>query len=159
MMSHGMTLLALISSTDERWANALATLIAVHPIRPGKGQDDYIAVVLDAKYYHMELCAGAQDKGLQFPNGFADDDEDVIYAYTTVEAGMEQVNKERLQAALKPNKRARTKKATQQAGLMKLMTRQLRRKSPEGQNGRARAAEGSGRRLKQRSLTGNCPLQ
>ena len=111
MMSHGMTLLALTSTTDERWANALAALLVVHPIRPSEGEDDYIAVVLDAKFCHMELCTGAQDKGLQFPNVYADDEEDVIYAYTTVEAAMEQVNKERLQAASKPSKRARTKKS------------------------------------------------
>ena len=110
MMSHGMTLLALTPTTDGRWINALATLLAVHPIWPGKGEDEYIAIVLDAKFCHMELCARAQDKGLQFPNGYADDEEDVIYAYTTVEAAMEQVNKERLQAVSKPSKRARTKK-------------------------------------------------
>ena len=94
MMSHRMTLLALTSTVDERWANVLVVLLAVHPIWLGKGEDDYIAVVLDAKFCHMELCAGAQDKGLQFPNGFTDDDEDVVYAYTTVEAAMDQVNKE-----------------------------------------------------------------
>ena len=59
----------------------------------------------------MELCARAQDKGLQFPNEFANDDEDVVYAYTTMEAAMDQVNKKRLQAASKPNKRVRTKKS------------------------------------------------
>ena len=96
MMSHGMTLLALNSTPDERWENALAALLAVHPIRAGEGEDDYIAVVLDAKFCHMELCAGAQDKGLQFPNGYADDEEDVVNAYQIVEAAMEQVNKERL---------------------------------------------------------------
>ena len=100
--------------------NALAALLAVHPIRAGEGKDDYIAVVLDAKYCHMELCAGAQDKGLQFPNGYADDEEDVIYAYTTVEAAMEQVNKERLQAVLKPNKRARTKKSDAVGGALEI---------------------------------------
>ena len=94
IISHGMTLLALTSTIDEKWANALAALLTLHPIRPGKGEDDYIAVVLDAKFCHMELYAGAQDKGIQFPNGFADDDEDVIYTYTIVEAAMDQVNKE-----------------------------------------------------------------
>ena len=59
MMSYGMTLLTLTSTTDERWENALAALIAVHSIHPGKGEDDYIAVVLDAQYCHIELCVGA----------------------------------------------------------------------------------------------------
>ena len=89
MMSHGMTLLALNSTPDEQWENALAALLAVHPIRAGEGEDDYIAVVLDAKFCHMELCAGAQDKGLQFPNGYADDEEDMVNAYQTMEAAME----------------------------------------------------------------------
>ena len=116
MMLHGMTFLALTSTADDRWANTLAALLAVHPIRPREGEDEYIAVVLDEKFCHMELCPSAQDKGLQFPNGFADDDEDVIYAYTIVEAAMDQVNKERLQAASKPNKRARTKKSDAAGG-------------------------------------------
>ena len=120
MMSHGMTLLAVNSTPDERWENALATLLAVHPIRAGEEEDDYIAVVLDAKFCHMELCAGAQDKGLQFPNGYADDEEDVVNAYQTVEAAMEQVNKERLQAASKPNKRARTKKSDAAGGTLEI---------------------------------------
>ena len=89
MMLHGMTLLALTSIAHESWANVLGALITVHPIWPGEGEDNYIAVVLDAKYCHMELCARAQDKGLQFPNGFVDDDEDVVYAYTIVEAAMD----------------------------------------------------------------------
>ena len=120
MMSHGMTLLALTSTPDEWWKNALAALLAIHPIRAGKGEDDYIAVVLNAKFCHMELCAGAQDKGLQFPNGYADDEEDVVYAYTTMEAAIEQVNKERLQAASKPNKRARTKKSGAAGGALEI---------------------------------------
>ena len=98
-----------------------SALLAVHPIRPSKGEDDYIVVVLDAKFCHMELCAGAQDKGLQFPNGYADDEEDVIYAYTTVEAAMEQVNKKCLQAASKPNKRARTKKSDAAGGVLEIV--------------------------------------
>ena len=68
----------------------------------------------------MELCIGAQDKGLQFSNGYADDEEDVIYAYTIVEAAMEQINKERLQAASKPNKRARTKKSNAAGGALEI---------------------------------------
>ena len=59
MMSLGMTLLALTSTPDERWENALVALLAVHPICAGEGEDDYIAVVLDAKFCHMELCTGA----------------------------------------------------------------------------------------------------
>ena len=83
----------------------------MHPIRSGEGEDKYIAVVINAKLCHLELCAGVQDKGLQFPNRFADDDEHIIDAYTTMEAAMEHVNKERLEAALKPTKRVRTKKS------------------------------------------------
>ena len=120
MLSHGMTLLTLAPTPDERWENALAALLAVHPIQAGEGEDDYIAVVLDAKFCHMELCTGAQDKGLQFPNGYADDEEDVIYTYTIVKVAMEQVNKEHLQAASKPNKRARTKKSNAASGALEI---------------------------------------
>ena len=74
----------------------------------------------------MELCIGAQDKGLQFPNGYVDDEEDVIYPYTTVEVIMEQVNKERLHAASKPNKHARTKKSDAASGALEIALRQSR---------------------------------
>ena len=59
MMSHGMTLLALVEVQDDIFPFALVALLAVHPIRPDDGDDDYIAVILDATMCHMELCAGA----------------------------------------------------------------------------------------------------
>ena len=117
MMSHGMTLLALIPVDDKMWPDALAALVAVHLIRPGDGDDDYIAVVLDATLCHMELCAGAQERGLQFPKGFADECEDVMVAFNTVEAAMEQVNKERAEAVAKPSKRPCLKKSDATAGV------------------------------------------
>ena len=64
MMSHRMTLLALALVNGEMWPDALAALVVVRPVRPGDGDDDYIAVVLDATLYHMELCARAQERGL-----------------------------------------------------------------------------------------------
>ena len=64
MMSHGMTLLAMLEVTDELFPFALVALLVVHPIRPGDGDDDYIAVVLDATMYHMELCADVQERSL-----------------------------------------------------------------------------------------------
>ena len=64
MMSHGMTLLELKEVQDEFFAFALAVLIAVHPVRAGDGEDDYVAVVFDATLCHMEMCAGAQERGL-----------------------------------------------------------------------------------------------
>ena len=73
MMSHGMTLLALKAVHDEFFAFALVALVAVHPIWAGHGEDDYVAVVLDATLCHMEMCSGAQERGLQFPEGFAED--------------------------------------------------------------------------------------
>ena len=62
MMSHSMTLLALTLVEEKMWPDALATLVVVHPIRPREGEDDYIAVVLDATMCHMELCADAQER-------------------------------------------------------------------------------------------------
>ena len=111
MMSHDMTLLALKEVHDEFFAFALAALIAMHPIRAGNGEDDYVAVVLDATLCHMEMCAGAQERGLQFPKGFAKDCEEVLVAFSSVEAAMEQVNKERAEAAAKPSKKSRGKKS------------------------------------------------
>ena len=64
MMSHGMTLSAMSEVTDKLFSFALVALLAVHPISPGDGDDDYIAVVLDATMCHMELYAGTQERGL-----------------------------------------------------------------------------------------------
>ena len=72
MMSHRMTLLVLTPVDNDIWLDAMAALVVVHSIRPGDGDDDYIAVVLDATLCHMELCVGAQERGLQFHEGFAD---------------------------------------------------------------------------------------
>ena len=116
MMSHGMTLLALREVQDEFFPFALAAVVAVHPIRAGEGEDDYVAVVLDATLCHMEMCAGAQVRGLQFPEGFAEDCEEVLVAFSSVEASMEQVNKERAKAAAEPTKKIRGKKSDAAGG-------------------------------------------
>ena len=59
MMFHGMTILAMSEVKDEVFAFALVALLAVHLIKAGDGDDDYIAVVMDATLCHMDLCAGA----------------------------------------------------------------------------------------------------
>ena len=105
MMSHGMTLLAVTPFNDKMWPDALATIVAVHPIRLGDGDNDYIVVVLDATLCYMELCAETQERGLQFPEGFADECEDVMVTFNIVKVAMEQVIKERAEAAVKPRKR------------------------------------------------------
>ena len=110
-MSHGMTLLALREVQDEFFPFALAALVAVHPIQAGDGEDDYIAVVLDATLCHMEMCAGAQERGLQFAEGFAEDCDEVIVAFSSMEASMKQVNKECAEAAAKPSKKPHRKKS------------------------------------------------
>ena len=116
MMSHGMTLLALTEVEDDMWPFALAALVALHLIRAGDGEDNYVAVVLDATLCHMEMCIGAQERGLQFPKGYAEDCDEVIVAFTTVEVSMEQVNKEHAKAAAKPSKQPRAKKSNAAAG-------------------------------------------
>ena len=93
------------------WPDVLVALVAVHPIRPSDGDDDYIAVVLDVTMCNMELCVGAQERGLQFLNGFAKECDDVLVAFSIVEAARDQVMKERAEAAAKPTKRPRLKKS------------------------------------------------
>ena len=116
MMSHGMTLLALKEVQDEFFAFALAAFVAVHPIQAGDKVDDYVVVMLDATLCHMEMCADAQERGLQFPEGFAEDCDEVLVAFSSVEAAMEQVNKERAEAAAKPSKKSRGKKSDAASG-------------------------------------------
>ena len=116
MMSHGMTLLALREVKDEFFAFVVAALVAVHPIRAGDRENDYVVVVLDAILCHMEMCAGAHERGLQFPEGFAEDCEEVLVAFSCVEAAMEQVNKECAEAAAKPSKKPCGKKSDAAGG-------------------------------------------
>ena len=155
MMSHGMTLLALTPVNEKTWLDALAALVVVYLIRPSKGDDDYIAVILDATVCHMELCASAQERGLQLSEGFADDCEDVIIAFKTVEAAIEQVNKEHAEAMTKPSKRPHTKRVTPLSGRKKLATRQLLQKSPLSLSGKIQAPVESGRLQKVKSLREN----
>ena len=155
MMSHGMTLLALREVQDDFWPFALAALVAVHPIRAGDGEDDYVAVMLDTTLCHMEMCASAQERGLQFPEEYAEDCDEVIVAFTTVEACMEQVNKERAEATAKPNKRLRMKKSNAATGGHKIgnktaATRESSRPkrkstSASGEREASRAKKGDGK--------------
>ena len=117
MMFHGMTLLALAEVQDEIWPNALVALVAVHSIRTGDGNDDYIAIVFDATMCHMELCVEAQKRGLQFSDGFAEECEDVLVAFSTMEVARNQVMKECAKVATKLIKRPRLKKSDAATGV------------------------------------------
>ena len=146
MMSHGMTLLAMSEVTDELFSFALVALFAVHLIRPGDGDGDYIAVVFDATMCHMELCAGAQERGLQFANGYAEDGDDVLVAFGTVEAARDQVIKEQAEAATKPTKQPRLKKSdaatgVQETGDETVVTGESSR--PKRKSGSASGGQGS----------------
>ena len=117
MMSHGMTLLVLAEVQDNKFPFALVSLLAVHPIRPGNGDDNYIAVVSDATMCHMELYAGAQERGLQFPDGFAEDGDDVLVTFGTMEAARDQIIKEHAKAVAKPTKQPHLKKSDAAIGV------------------------------------------
>ena len=102
---------------------------------------------------HMELYAGAQERGLQFADGYAEDGDDVLVAFGTVEAARDQVIKERAEAAAKPTKRPRLKKSdaatgVQEAGDERAVTRESsrpKRKSRSasgGQGSRGKKPEG-----------------
>ena len=158
-MLHGMALLVLTSVYEETWPNALAALVVVHPIWPGEGEDDYIAVMLNATMCYTQLCANAQGKGLQFPNGFADDDEDVIDAFKTIKATMKQVNKECAEAASKPNKCVRTKKSDAVVGAHKIRDKTAAIRESSWPKQKILVPVESERHPKKRSLTGNYHLQ
>ena len=101
----------------------------------------------------MDLYASAQERGLQFADGYAEDGEDVLVAFGTVEVARDQVIKERVEAAAKPTKRPRLKKsdaatAVQEAGDETAVTRESsrpKRKSASaggGQGSRGKKGEG-----------------
>ena len=145
MMSHGMTLLALAKVQDDIFPFALVALLAVYPIRLGNGSD-YITVVLDTTMCHMGLCVGAQERSLQFPDGFAEDGDDVLVAFSTVEVAKDQVIKERAEAAAKPTKQPRLKKSdaatgVQEAGNETAITRESSR--PKRKSASASGGQGS----------------
>ena len=146
MMSHGITLLVMSEVKDEVFAFALVALLTVHPIKAGDGDDDYIAMVIDATLCHMDLCAGAQERGLQFADGYAEDGDDVLVAFSTVEVARDQVIKERAEAAAKPTKRHRVKKSdavtgVQEAGDETVVTGESSR--PRRKSGSAGGGQGS----------------
>ena len=146
MMSHGMNLLAMSEVKDEVFAFALVAFLAVHPIKAGDGDDDYIAVVMDATMCHMDLCAGVQERGLQFADGYAEDHDDVLVAFRTVEVARDQAIKERAEAAAKPTKRPRVKKSdaltdVQEAGDEIAVTGESSR--PRRKSGSAGGGQGS----------------
>ena len=76
-------------------------------------------MVLDATMCHMDLCAGAQERGQQSVDGYAEDGDDVLVAFGTVKAARDQVIKERAEAAAKPTKRPRLKKSDAATGVQK----------------------------------------
>ena len=146
MMSHGMTLLVMSEVKDEVFAFALVALLAVHPIKAGDGDDDYIAVVMDATLCHMDLCANAQERGLQFADGYVEDGDDVLVAFSTVEVARDQVIKERAEAAAKPTKQPRVKKSDAVTGVQEAsdettVTRESSR--PRRKSGSAGGGQGS----------------
>ena len=59
---------------------------------------------------HGTLCR-AQERGLQFSDGFAEECEDVLVAFSIVEAARDQAIKERAKAAAKPTKQPCLKKS------------------------------------------------
>ena len=69
---------------------------------------------------HMDLCAGAQERGLQFADGYAEDGDDVLVTFGIVEAARDQVIKEQAEAAAKPTKRPRLKKSDTATGVQEV---------------------------------------
>ena len=95
---------------------------------------------------HMELYAEAQERGLQFPDGFAEVCDDVLVAFSTVEAAKDRVIKERAEAAAKPSKRPRLKKSdaatgVQEVGDKTIVTRESSR--PKRKSASASGGQGS----------------
>jgi hypothetical protein len=112
MVSTSFSVLKVDYANDSIWDDAVVALIAVHPVVEGDGEDDHIAVIMNAKLCHHACCAGANDKGMQFASGFAEEAEDVVFAFRDVNSQKMRVNRElKGKTAEKRPKRPRAKKA------------------------------------------------
>jgi hypothetical protein len=112
MVSTGFSVLKVDYANDSIWDDAVVALIAVHPVVEGDGEDDHIAVIMNAKLCHHACCAGANDKGMQFASGFAEEAEDVVFAFRDVNSQRMRVNRElKGKTTEKRPKRPRAKKA------------------------------------------------
>jgi hypothetical protein len=84
MVSTGFSVLKVDYANDSIWDDAIVALIAVHLVVEGDGEDDHIAVIMNAKLCHHACCTGANDKGMQFASGFAEEAEDMVFAFWDV---------------------------------------------------------------------------
>jgi hypothetical protein len=95
----------------------LQALITVHPVLEGDGEDDHIVVIMNAKLCHHACYAGANDKGMQFTSGFAEEAEDVVFVFRYVNSQKMRVNRElKGKTAEKRPKRPRAKKVDATVG-------------------------------------------
>jgi hypothetical protein len=117
MVSTGFSILKVDYANDSIWEDAVAALIAVHPVVEGDGEDDHIAVIMNAKFCHHTCCTGANDKGMQFASGFAEEAEAMVFAFRDVNSQKMRVNRElKEKTAEKRPKRPRAKKADAEVG-------------------------------------------
>jgi hypothetical protein len=117
MVFTGFCVLKVDYANDSIWDDAVAAFIAVHPVVEGDGEDDHIVVILNVKLCHHACCTGANDKGMQFALGFAEEAEDVMFAFWDVNVQKMRVNRElKGKIVEKRAKRPRTKKADATVG-------------------------------------------
>jgi sRNA-binding protein len=117
MVSTGFSVLKVDYANDSIWDDAVVALIAVHPMVEGDDEDDHIAVIMNAKLCHHTCCAGANDKDMQFTSGFAEEAEDVVFAFRDVNSQKMRVNRElKGKTAEKRPKRPRAKKVDATVG-------------------------------------------
>jgi hypothetical protein len=83
-VSTGFSILKVDYASNSIWDDAVVAFIAVHPVVEGDGKDDYITVILNAKLCYHACYAGANDKGMQFASGFAEEVEDVVFTFRDV---------------------------------------------------------------------------
>ena len=95
-----MMLLTIVSIEDEKWSDTVVALLAEQFVRVEDGDNDYIAVVMNARLCHHDMFFGTQDKGIHFPNNFAEEAQDVLDAFRRVEAVRNQKNAEQANAVM-----------------------------------------------------------
>jgi hypothetical protein len=75
------SILSFNLTNDLAWPKAIAVFTIVDLVIEREGEDNHIVVLMNTMMYHHAYCLYANNKSMQFSNGFADKPKDVMFAF------------------------------------------------------------------------------